>query len=969
MEGNMGNRVWHQLFHALLCSALFLLAGNSQAASLGKIEVASHLGEPFFAEVPLKLEANELPSKVFVEIAAPADYKIFEVYRDPIVKSIRADVASDARGARVELSSRSRIQAPFFNLVLKIRYGRVSHFKKFPVFLDVPKAVQQAAQKAPQPAVAAVKQPLSTAPNSLTKSAGQAIAPAVVQPVASAQKQPTYYQGWARTDRYGPIVKGDSLSIVAERLRVDYRYTRNQIMLALFEKNRADFEQGNMNLMKAGSFLKVPTAAEIEKHSKLEATRVLAEHEKAWKKLTRQPRYAAEAEAQRTRYSKRISIGEHADGVAAAPTATAVAAATQQKDQTPVHSAAATAAPAAAPAAESSASTTDEAATASAEPTAPASTESAVDQALQEQTSQTLIRLQEQNEVLKQQLIGTQKSIEDLSRKVAQNQAATVEKAHIKKLEMMIAGLQSELKQMHESQPAPVATGMNWMVWLLIALVVLLLGVVAILMRREPAHPAAPKDTEVEAPDAASERPAVQDAVQSDSLTSVIEHEVAGIETGETPIPIAKETATIDSLPAFTDELSDTDTAELEPFDADNESEPDPDIDYVSEADVYIRYGMEDEALKQLDMALRLQPDNVEAHIKKAELLLGKSDREGFDATIAAATMTLTAVDLGRFKSFIEGLGEDVAQVDAVEQQDEPQDVQSDSSETVALESSAADGLDFDFAGLDAGLDEIGNAVTAREMTGELELPDLEGESTTDETVQFDGAVDQESEEMPWLHDEMFDADAGEDALLQAPEIAIEPSLETEAAVETEAKQEKASEVEAEAGASDGFDVIGGATQELDNLLSEFSDQGADEPALEESESGATRHLDQLLSEFDDDEDEPFDGVRTVDGLDESFFEPAASESVDKQDDVGVDTDHGATQELDNLLSEFSNEEDDLLEIAPDFSDLDDVNPADRSTDAEDSDSGEGATQVLGRLLDEFTDEESDDEEDAHKKG
>ncbi len=876
----MGNRLWHQAFFALLCSALFLLAGNSHAASLGKVEVTSHLGEPFFAEVPLKLEANELVSKVFVEIAAPADYKIFEVYRDPVVKAIRADVASDARGARVELSSRNRIQAPFFNLVLKIRYGRVSNFKKFPVFLDVPKEVEQAAKKAPQPSVEAVQQP-TDAGTSLTESAGQTVTPSVIKPVADQPKKVKHYLGWARTDRYGPIVRGDTLSTVAVRLRVDHRYSLNQVMLALFEKNRADFEQNNMNLMKAGSFLVVPAATEIEQHSALEAARVLAEHEKAWKHLTQQPRYAAEAEAQRTRYTKRILMGEHADGVAAAPQVTAVAtASTAAKKKQPTDQTAATIAPASA--VEQPVDVTAQATVTTAE-----STEPSVDQALQEQTSQTLIRLQEQNEVLKQQLIGTQKSIEDLSRKVVQNQAATTEKAHIKKLEVMIAGLQSELKQMHQQRPTPVVAGMNWMMWLLIALVVLLLGVVAILMRREPAHPAAPADSKLETSetsDTDSGQSTGRDAIQSDSLASVIENEVAGIETGDTPTTDVKETATIDSLPAFTDELSDTDTAELEPFDADSEAEPDPDIDYVSEADVYIRYGMDDEALKQLDMALRLQPDNVEAHIKKAELLLGKSDREGLDTTIAAATMTLTAVDLGRFKSFIEGL--DVSQVD-VEAQEEQQGegVETiDSNETLSLEPSAADDLDFDFAGLDG----IAEEVTAGEMTGELELPDLDREPPADETLRFDGAEDQESEDMPWLHDE------------------IEPEVPTD------------------------FDVMGGATQELDNLLSEFSDQDTDEAAADDSEAGATGRLDQLLSEFDD-EGEPFDAVRTVDGLDETFFETAASGPPDKQDDMGVDTDHGATQELDHLLSEFANEED--------------------------------------GLLDEFTDDEADDEEDPHKKG
>jgi len=761
----MGNRDWRKLTFVLLCPALFLFTGSVQAASPGKIEVASRLGEPFYAEVPLKLESNELASKVFVEIAAPSDYKIFEVYRDPILKAIRADVASDKRGVRVELSSRSRIKSPFFNLVLKIRYGRVSHFKKFPVFLDAPKSIQQAASKAPQPSLDAIKQPVATAPRtSLTKSAGQVFIPEpAIAATTSLEPESTYYEGWARTDRYGPIVRGDTLSTVAERLRIDYRYSRNQIMMALFEKNRSSFDQNNINLLKAGSRLNVPTAAEVEQHHKSEASRFLTEQEKKWKELTRQPRYAAEKEAQRTRYTKRISVGEHADGVATAPVAVAEAAhktalaapikpLTQFKKQPQVNK-------------QKSAAPVDSTAAQTSEIAA------AVAQA-QAESSRMVDELRQQNVLLQQQLGNNQKSIETLNRKIEGDVVtAAAAKAHLDKLEILISRLQSELEAVERQKSASVSAGMDWMIWILIALVLLLIGVVAILMRREPTHPAVAMESS--APDAAaetisegrSERPGLDSA-----------HEAADTETAEPD----KETATIDSLPVFTDELSDTDTAELEPFDADADVEPDPDIDYLAEADVYIRYGMDDEAIKQVDMALRLQPDYVEAHIKKAELLLGKSDKSGLDDSVAAATATLAAVDLERFKASIEKME---TKTDHHFPESETQQPQPDLDETVQdalpLDESAADDLDFDLS--------------------ELDVPDIEHDKQQDEQDQLD---------MP------------------------------------------------------DFDLTGGATQELD----------------------------QLLSEFDEDEDDAIRFVDTQHGLEASVFEQDDDKEIDKNDDSRDDS-------------------------------------------------------------------------------
>jgi len=477
LKGNITRWFWHKAVIALLGPALFLFAGNALAASLAKIEIASHLGEPFYAEVPVKLASGELASRILVEIASPSDYKIFEVYRDPVLNGIRADVASDDRGVRVKLSSGSSIKSPFFNLILKIRSGRVSHFKKFPVFLDVEQSVQRAVKQKPQPSVQAVNANIGPSSMPITESAGQVVSSGEVS-IPEVRSSPdvdepanTHFAGWARTGRYGPIVRGDSLSTVARRLMVDDRYSLSQVRLALFEKNRSSFAQDNMNLLKKGSFLDVPTADEVEQHSAAEASLVFLEHEKKWHELIQQPRYAAEAEAQRTRYTKHISIGEHAVGVAAAPVVVRETAEVKEKPElpstaevTPSGSASTVAAPVVQGSAEKTGSGQNEA-------------------------NQMVVRLQEENRLLKQQLGANQHNIEMLMQQM-DDVATPATNARIDKLESLITRLQAELEKAH-AQPSPsLFGGMDWIIWLLIGLLVVLLGTVAVLLRREPAHPA-----------------------------------------------------------------------------------------------------------------------------------------------------------------------------------------------------------------------------------------------------------------------------------------------------------------------------------------------------------------------------------------------------------------------------------------------------------------------------------------------
>ncbi|MDQ6970023.1 MAG: FimV/HubP family polar landmark protein [Mariprofundus sp.] len=1030
--------VWR---HAVVvCFTALLLCAPSavQAASLGKIEVASPIGKPLYAEVPLQLKSNELASKVFIEIASAGDYKIFEVYRDPVLNNIRADVASDERGVRVKLTSRIAMQSPFFNLVLKIRYGRVSHFKKYAVFIDAAKSIQRIAEQPAVPEVKAIAPVKSLATGTglvqagsaqtgpaqteaiqtkpaRTATAGKALISQQDMQAAEAQlkaqqTQPAVYQGWARTEKYGPIVRGDTLSVVARRLRIDQRYSTSQIMVALFEKNKKSFNKSNLNLIKANSFLQIPSAAEVEKYNKSEAFRITREHRQAWKQ---QPRYAVEAEEQRRRYSPRVSIGKQADAQVDVKTnhhlAVAQLAAVKPVPATqdllkPEH-----ATPPAAVAKVGAETVQAAGNNVTAQLIVP---ELKTLMQRQAETNQLLAALQQKNEQLQQQLIANKDSVDALNEKVDEG-ATAASNARMEKLELLLTRLQAELEKQTQKSPTIKTEALDWVTWLLLSLLIVMLGVIAMLMRKEPAHPASVEQKA--ALDTSTQQSQV--IAESDSamghLEEAVEQEVDAIEIDEQEVSLAKATGTFDAMAAFTDELSDTDTAELEPFDVDAKQELDPNVDYLSEADVYIRYGMDDEALQQLDMALRLNPEHAEAHIKKAEVLHGKQDKQAFAAAVAAATAILGATGLAQYQAAVEAFGGDV-------------DVRPDESElpmvegvdtvapvTLAIDDAEIDALDFDLADLNMDVEDpeaaIGKATDIETNTSS---------SNTDKTEDF--AV---SEELDWLSDPAFEAQ-------------IETGLDGSASDQVVDDQ---SEIETIALASNSLDTdnrtddsgllsMGAATQQLDSLLGEFPDdeQTIEEPVafvttddqsdvelhgllsefteqddvdgglshLDETaatqnsvedtfEAGATQHLDKLLNEFSDDDDLSFAG--SADDFDPAVIDQARASADTDSTATGsmdvatthVDANYGATQELDSLLAEFSDDDDDGLSFIAstddsaalkDAADLDhgatqelntllgEFSGADQTSEID-----QGATQVLGHLLDEFSDDDEDD--------
>ncbi|MES0370798.1 MAG: FimV/HubP family polar landmark protein [Mariprofundaceae bacterium] len=736
-------------FYGLII-AIMAFSTHANAVSLGKIDVASHLGEPFFAEVPLTLDEGEVISSVFVELAAPADYRILEVYRDQALNVIRADVESDSRGSRVELTSRTVLDAPFFNLVLKVRYGRATHYKKYPVFLDLPRASQPLKKAAPLPtaSVEEIKKEPVVATVSPVKGLEMAEEDKTADGSAPAFKS---FEGWARTSHYGPMVYGDTISTVADRLRVDERYSRNQVMVALFEKNRSKFSQDNINMVQAGTHLDVPMADEVERIRPDQARSIMNDHNQRWRDLVKQPRYAAVAEAQRTRYSKRVNVGKSASGVAPAPVS-------GQENQTTE------------PSSESSVESIPVSGT--------GSVQGVVDgQAGVESSAlaDSISKLQKDNEELQAKLAESDAKLAKLTA-VGPADAQVAADARIKKLELQLARLQSELDSAKQSSIE--GADIDWLTLLGGGLVILLLGGgVGYLMRRERAHPSTQQVDEAMAAGSFADVPMEPEAPEEIDVEAVEEFTPDATEQMNTD---EFEDAFTDSIPDLTDE----ETGEMEAFKEDMDEEPDPNVDYLSEADVYMRYGMEDEAEKQVQLALKLRDNNKDAHVKLVQIRKSKGDELGADEAIATARMVLSGDTLSTFDSSIVGMTTGGTSVEEASLEDTLPPGALDVSNDPQVE----EGLDDDASEL-SGIEDIDFGDVVEEVTtaeeapsaedekpetldmGDLELPGEESSDDAVETVVSDSDDSDDSEgldfdlsglELPESDDESSESEAEE---------------------------------------------------------------------------------------------------------------------------------------------------------------------------------------------------------------
>ena len=82
---------------------------------------------------------------------------------------------------------------------------------------------------------------------------------------------------------YGPVQRADTLWELALRFRGDAAVNAQQAMIAILRANPGAFVEGNINALRTGVTLRVPTAADMAAISPGEASAEFARHEEAWR--------------------------------------------------------------------------------------------------------------------------------------------------------------------------------------------------------------------------------------------------------------------------------------------------------------------------------------------------------------------------------------------------------------------------------------------------------------------------------------------------------------------------------------------------------------------------------------------------------------------------------------------------------------------------------------------------------------
>ncbi len=297
---------------SLKLSMLIALAlGSSQvmAMDFGQIQVKSALGQPLLAEIPLHPGSPAELQNLTAQLASSEEFARAGIVGGRTTIPLHFSVTGASTGQPViRITSSTPVEDPFLDLLVEVNGKGGKSVREYAILLDPPNAQTSAAAPASRQPAQHPKVP--------------AAAPAVATPkpvAAAAAPAPKPAAAVAGNGQYGPVERGQTLSGIARSVAptgVDVL----QMMLALQQANPDAFYHDNINALKSGAVLRVPTSAEAQAMTIAAAVAEVRRQNSDWRAgAPGKPSVVADAAARASSAGAPASAPESGDRLALVP--------------------------------------------------------------------------------------------------------------------------------------------------------------------------------------------------------------------------------------------------------------------------------------------------------------------------------------------------------------------------------------------------------------------------------------------------------------------------------------------------------------------------------------------------------------------------------------------------------------------------------------------------------------------------
>jgi len=237
-----------------LLGAVLWGPGEAWALSFGRLSVQSSLGEPLRAEVQVNSITPAEEASLRLRLASPGSYRAAGIEFDDVLSGARVSFVRQADGRPViQLRTDRPVSNVFVDVLVEARWASGQQVLGYTLLVN-PAAADAPAAGGPAPAPAV----LGTAP--AQDAANSQSGAAVPAPGNTHLVQP-----------------GETLLKVARQYRAD-GVSLDQMLAALFRANPQAFIGANMNRLKAGAVLSLPSASDLSGVSPAQAREMIEAH-------------------------------------------------------------------------------------------------------------------------------------------------------------------------------------------------------------------------------------------------------------------------------------------------------------------------------------------------------------------------------------------------------------------------------------------------------------------------------------------------------------------------------------------------------------------------------------------------------------------------------------------------------------------------------------------------------------------
>jgi FimV-like protein len=281
-------RMPHTKKTALILLVAFALPGATEALGLGEIHVDSALNEPLAAEVDIVGATADDLAGITASIANREAFVRYGVDRPAFLSTAAFRIAMDSKGQPVlAIRSTDAFTEPLINMLIDLRWHSGELIRQYTLLLDPVKfqpdtRLADAVPTGSGPGTyTATSQPASqTTPSPVQASPVQA------NPVQANPVQASPAVGEPVPSEAVKVAAGATLRGIASRVSARGDAGPERMMIAIFRANPTAFE-GNINRLRMGAVLTIPSFSEVSKISAAAANHEIHLQMETWSPSTK----------------------------------------------------------------------------------------------------------------------------------------------------------------------------------------------------------------------------------------------------------------------------------------------------------------------------------------------------------------------------------------------------------------------------------------------------------------------------------------------------------------------------------------------------------------------------------------------------------------------------------------------------------------------------------------------------------